>query len=194
VASDVAARGLDIPAVSHIFNFDVPGHAEDYVHRIGRTGRAGREGRAITICGPRDDKALDAVEALIQKQIPRMDNPLGNAPAPAPAKDATETSEKPRSSRSRSRRRSDKPKEPAAKADTVTESVDAKTPEAEATEIAAPVAETVAEPEKAPELVPEKAHGGRGRRGSGGGKSDVVGLGDHLPRFIALSFEERRAG
>ncbi|WP_111732733.1 DEAD/DEAH box helicase [Roseovarius amoyensis] len=196
VASDVAARGLDIPAVSHIFNFDVPGHAEDYVHRIGRTGRAGREGRAITICGPRDDKALDAVEALIQKQIPRMDNPLGDAPAPA--KDATETSEKPRSSRSRSRRRSDKPKEPAAKADTVTESVEAKTPEAEATEVAAPVAETVtetvAESEKAPELVPEKARGGRGRRGGGGGKSDVVGLGDHLPRFIALSFEERRAG
>jgi superfamily II DNA/RNA helicase len=45
IASDVAARGLDIPAVSHVFNFDVPSHAEDYVHRIGRTGRAGREGR-----------------------------------------------------------------------------------------------------------------------------------------------------
>ena len=56
VASDVAARGLDIPTVSHVFNFDVPGHAEDYVHRIGRTGRAGRDGKAITICGPRDDK------------------------------------------------------------------------------------------------------------------------------------------
>src|SRR6266851_1433069 len=49
VASDVAARGLDIPEVSHIFNFDVPHHAEDYVHRIGRTGRAGRNGAAITI-------------------------------------------------------------------------------------------------------------------------------------------------
>jgi superfamily II DNA/RNA helicase len=49
VASDVAARGLDIPDVSHVFNFDVPIHAEDYVHRIGRTGRAGREGAAFTL-------------------------------------------------------------------------------------------------------------------------------------------------
>ena len=49
VASDVAARGLDIPDVSHIFNYDVPIHAEDYVHRIGRTGRAGRSGKAFTI-------------------------------------------------------------------------------------------------------------------------------------------------
>ena len=58
MASDVAARGLDVPAVSHVFNYDVPGHAEDYVHRIGRTGRAGREGKAFTICIPRDEKAL----------------------------------------------------------------------------------------------------------------------------------------
>ena len=52
VASDVAARGLDIPAVSHVFNFDVPIHAEDYVHRIGRTGRAGRKGWAFMLCLP----------------------------------------------------------------------------------------------------------------------------------------------
>jgi superfamily II DNA/RNA helicase len=52
VASDVAARGLDIPDVSHVFNFDVPTHSEDYVHRIGRTGRAGKSGKAIMICMP----------------------------------------------------------------------------------------------------------------------------------------------
>ena len=52
IASDVAARGLDIPDVSHVFNFDVPHHADDYVHRIGRTGRAGRSGTAITIVSP----------------------------------------------------------------------------------------------------------------------------------------------
>jgi ATP-dependent RNA helicase RhlE len=80
----VAARGLDVPSVSHVFNFDVPGHPEDYVHRIGRTGRAGRDGKAITLCGSRDEKALDAVEKLIQKEIPRAENPLGNA---APAAD-----------------------------------------------------------------------------------------------------------
>ncbi|WP_248304979.1 DEAD/DEAH box helicase [Devosia sp. FKR38] len=69
VASDVAARGLDIPAVSHVFNFDVPVHAEDYVHRIGRTGRAGRSGAAYTFVAPSDSKHLDAILKLIQKPI-----------------------------------------------------------------------------------------------------------------------------
>ncbi|WP_449395705.1 DEAD/DEAH box helicase [Devosia riboflavina] len=73
VASDVAARGLDIPAVSHVFNFDVPVHAEDYVHRIGRTGRAGRAGTAYTFVGPGDEKHLDAILKLIQKPIDWLD-------------------------------------------------------------------------------------------------------------------------
>ncbi len=72
IASDVAARGLDIPAVSHVFNFDVPTHAEDYVHRIGRTGRAGRSGTAITLVTPADSKYLDAITKLIQKTIPEV--------------------------------------------------------------------------------------------------------------------------
>src|SRR5213082_4133342 len=77
VASDVAARGLDIPAVSHIFNFDVPHHAEDYVHRIGRTGRAGRSGTAITVAAPADAKSVAAIEKLIGQSIPCMkDVPL----------------------------------------------------------------------------------------------------------------------
>ncbi len=63
-ASDVAARGLDIPAVSHVFNFDVPIHADDYIHRIGRTGRAGREGNALMLAGPSDHKYLSAIEKL----------------------------------------------------------------------------------------------------------------------------------
>ena len=62
VASDVAARGLDIPSVSHVYNFDVPINAEDYVHRIGRTGRAGRNGKALMISTPRDEKNLKANE------------------------------------------------------------------------------------------------------------------------------------
>ncbi len=71
VASDVAARGLDIPAVSHIYNFDVPIHPDDYVHRIGRTGRAGRSGTAITIVsGSNDAKAVAAIEKLIGQSIP----------------------------------------------------------------------------------------------------------------------------
>ena len=71
VASDVAARGLDIPAVSHVFNFDVPHHADDYVHRIGRTGRAGRAGTAISIVTPLDQKSMVAIEKLIGQTIPQ---------------------------------------------------------------------------------------------------------------------------
>ena len=67
VASDVAARGLDIPAVGHVFNYDVPHHADDYVHRIGRTGRAGRTGEAFMLVTPADDKNLDKVLKLIGK-------------------------------------------------------------------------------------------------------------------------------
>jgi superfamily II DNA/RNA helicase len=71
VASDVAARGLDIPAVGHIFNFDVPYHADDYVHRIGRTGRAGRSGLAFTLASSADAKYVDAIERLTGKPLAR---------------------------------------------------------------------------------------------------------------------------
>jgi superfamily II DNA/RNA helicase len=69
IASDVAARGLDIPDVSHVFNFDVPHHPDDYVHRIGRTGRAGKTGTAITLVAPIDQKSLAAIEKLIGQKI-----------------------------------------------------------------------------------------------------------------------------
>jgi len=73
VASDVAARGLDIPEVSHVFNFDVPHHPDDYVHRIGRTGRAGRTGTAISIVTSLDHKSIGAIEKLIGQAIPRAE-------------------------------------------------------------------------------------------------------------------------
>ncbi|WP_422050939.1 DEAD/DEAH box helicase [Shimia sp.] len=152
VASDVAARGLDVPSVSHVFNFDVPGHAEDYVHRIGRTGRAGREGKAFTICNPRDEKAFEAVEALIQKEIPRVENPVKPEP-----------------------RKARKPKEETSKK-----------------------AEEKPNVVEALELPAQEEPRGRSNRGRGRGRHDrrddnrVVGMGDHLPSFIALSFEERR--
>jgi superfamily II DNA/RNA helicase len=75
IASDVAARGLDIPEVSHIFNFDVPHHADDYVHRIGRTGRAGKPGTAITIVSPADQKSVIAIEKLIGQSIAWIGEP-----------------------------------------------------------------------------------------------------------------------
>ncbi len=76
VASDVAARGLDIPDVSHVFNYDTPHHAEDYVHRIGRTGRAGRLGTAITIVTPEDGKLVSAIEKLIGQPIEWGSDPV----------------------------------------------------------------------------------------------------------------------
>ncbi|WP_270729713.1 DEAD/DEAH box helicase [Shimia sp. Alg240-R146] len=168
VASDVAARGLDVPSVSHVFNFDVPGHAEDYVHRIGRTGRAGREGKAFTICTPRDEKAFDAVEALIQKQITRVDNPIKSEPRKA----------------TRSKPKEEAPVE-----------VQDNKPETQAK------AERPAAPERAekPERTEEprnKSSRSRGGRGRNDRRDDnkVVGMGDHMPSFIALSFDERRAG
>ncbi|MDX2236590.1 MAG: DEAD/DEAH box helicase [Hyphomonadaceae bacterium] len=69
VASDVAARGLDIPAVGHVFNYEPPRHAEDYVHRIGRTGRAGRSGESFTLVGGGDSKSIEAIEKLIGSKI-----------------------------------------------------------------------------------------------------------------------------
>jgi superfamily II DNA/RNA helicase len=87
IASDVAARGLDIPEVSHIFNYDTPIHAEDYVHRIGRTGRAGRQGHSFTLVTREETKYLRAIEQLIRKTIPWH----GDAAAEEPASEAPRT-------------------------------------------------------------------------------------------------------
>jgi superfamily II DNA/RNA helicase len=95
VASDVAARGLDIPAVTHVFNFDVPHHADDYVHRIGRTGRAGRAGTAISIVSPLDSKSIAAIERLIGQNIPTAEGDY------AVAADSSGESDQPREHRSR---------------------------------------------------------------------------------------------
>ncbi|MCE8537025.1 DEAD/DEAH box helicase [Ruegeria pomeroyi] len=160
VASDVAARGLDVPSVSHVFNFDVPGHPEDYVHRIGRTGRAGRDGKAITLCIPRDEKALDAIEKLIQKEIPRLENPAKTEER-AEAKPRRE--EKPVKADKSRRSEAEKPR----RSETDKPETDKREPRS------------------------RKGDDRRDRKEDRSAK--VVGMGDHLPSFIALSFEERRA-
>jgi superfamily II DNA/RNA helicase len=99
VASDVAARGLDIPIVSHVYNFDVPHHADDYVHRIGRTGRAGRAGTAISIVTSLDSKSMAAIEKLIGQSIPQAE---GDFTVPA---EASEDGDHPREHRKRERSR-----------------------------------------------------------------------------------------
>jgi len=97
VATDIAARGIDVAGVSHVINFDVPLHAEDYVHRIGRTGRAAATGDAVTLVTPQEANEIVAIEKLIGQKItvvpvegfayeggsaPRIDpaNPLANSP------------------------------------------------------------------------------------------------------------------
>jgi superfamily II DNA/RNA helicase len=125
VASDVAARGLDIPEVSHVFNFDVPHHPDDYVHRIGRTGRAGRLGTAISIVTPADQKSILAIEKLIGQPIPRAEGSARaeasiEAAVPFNGADAvaTDTDSAPRKSRrggQRSRHREKNAAKPATK-------------------------------------------------------------------------------
>jgi len=190
VASDVAARGLDIPAVTHVFNFDVPSHAEDYVHRIGRTGRAGRTGTAIMICVGRDEKNLAQVEDLVKEEIPRLESPLGKPPAttqgaPEDAPTAEKT-ERPKRTRSR------KPKAaPAAEAD----AQKAEAPKKEAAPAPkqdAPKQEQQREEPQQRSEKPRRERGGRGRNNNQRQeKNTIVGLGDDTPAFIALSFEER---
>jgi len=80
VASDVAARGLDIKGVSHVFNFDAPWHPDDYVHRIGRTGRAGATGKAFTFVTRNDAEAIDNIEKLIGNKIERLDTGVDVSP------------------------------------------------------------------------------------------------------------------
>ena len=80
VASDVAARGLDIKGMSHVFCFDVPIHAEDYVHRIGRTGRAGLEGRSFMLASPEDGDAVAAIVKLIGREIPPSPSRVSRQP------------------------------------------------------------------------------------------------------------------
>jgi superfamily II DNA/RNA helicase len=99
VASDVAARGLDIPDVSHVFNFDAPHHPDDYVHRIGRTGRAGRSGTAVTIVAPVDQKSVAAIEKLIGQTIPWMDQPAAEEPPRQPRESRENTDAAPRQGR-----------------------------------------------------------------------------------------------
>ncbi len=98
VASDVAARGLDIPAVSHVFNYDVPFHADDYVHRIGRTGRAGKLGAAFSIVTKHDEKMVGAIERLIGTTIEWHGPQLSGLGAPSASSDGDE--ERGRGSRS----------------------------------------------------------------------------------------------
>ena len=170
VASDVAARGLDIQGLSHVFNFDVPYHAEDYVHRIGRTGRAGRRGRAFTLATPEDGKAVATIEKLIGTPIPVVTVPDMTSAELDAADDRPRRRRKadrpePRDTRSERRPRRDRPVAP-----------ESRTPEpasAEQNNIAV---------FKRPANRPLPA---QRRNPAPTDEPRVVGFGDHLPAFLA---------
>lgn len=170
VASDVAARGLDIPDVSHVFNYEPSRHPEDYIHRIGRTGRAGRSGAAFTLISPEDGKSLAGIEKLIGAAIERAEV------AGVPTEALSQGNESPRR-RGRSRTAS---------------SQSGGAPRASRPEPATPRA---AEPERPrseerhrreearPRRSEERPRREEGRR-QGRGEAAVVGFGDELPAFL----------
>jgi superfamily II DNA/RNA helicase len=181
VCSDVAARGLDISALSHVFNFDVPVNSEDYIHRIGRTGRAGREGRAFTLATPDDGKAVAAIEKLMSREIPRIE---------LDGIESLELDESGDSGRRRGRRKAaDKP---AAKSSRSRSS--ARSSKSEAGESEAPAkdkkVETAEKPVKAEKLAKDdkpaakKAPARRKRESDEDKDPAPVGLGDHVPAFL----------
>lgn len=165
VASDVAARGLDIDDMSHVFNFDVPMHSDDYIHRIGRTGRAGREGHAFTLAAAADEKYVLQIEKLIGTKIERVS--ASGQPAKASASDKANDAP-PEESKNASRKRASKPRKATPKA------APAATENAEAKPAAAA---------KPPE--PEKASKPRSQsRGNGNKEPSERGMGDHVPAFL----------
>ncbi|MGD9918075.1 MAG: DEAD/DEAH box helicase [Paenirhodobacter sp.] len=198
VASDVAARGLDIPAVSHVFNYDLPSHAEDYVHRIGRTGRAGRLGTAYSIATPADAKYLGQIEALVKIQIPRAEAPEGFALSDAAHREPKKYDEErggrsgsrssSRSSRSRSRGGRDRDERREERAPQIAGEVAeiVEVPEAEAP-APAPTPRAERRDDRREERRDDRRDDRRPRRDRDHGPA-VVGMGDHVPDFILRSF------
>jgi superfamily II DNA/RNA helicase len=207
VATDVAARGLDIARLPCVINYDVPIHADDYVHRIGRTGRAGREGRAFTLALPEEGRFVDAITKLTGKQMPRLE--IGGMDQP-------ELADEPQGRRRRGRPRTET--EPAApEAREARAEPDAAEPPADAgatsaeTSIDRPArrgrsrrgrgeqrspgaapnaqasrrpAETARPPERPRAPSPGPASAERGRKGRAPAPQPIVGMGEHVPLFM----------
>ncbi|MFQ5959251.1 MAG: helicase-related protein, partial [Alphaproteobacteria bacterium] len=177
VATDVAGRGLDVYGLSHVFNFDVPIHAEDYVHRIGRTGRAGHRGRAITLAAPDDATFVAAIERLIKRDIPRIGGVDGEVPATAAeeTKESEATAAKEEKEGARKRRPGRKRTKAAKETAPAKKARDAG--KARRTPKRKPAAET-------PPAKAARREGKAKRKEKAGKKEPVVGLGDHVPAFL----------
>jgi superfamily II DNA/RNA helicase len=197
VASDVAARGLDIDDLPAVFNYDVPMHAEDYIHRIGRTGRAGRSGAAYTLATPADGVYVDSIEKLIGNSIPRLDiDGVSNENleegdgkkrgrsrrgggrsqrerAPKAAQSDKPRQEKPAERPSREERSREEKSENEATAESRTDR------SGEKSQARSPRRSNRDRPKK-----PEGENKPRDRGNQGRKEKEVVGLGDHVPAFL----------
>jgi len=183
-ASDVAARGLDIATVSHVFNYDVPTTAEDYVHRIGRTGRAGRSGKAFSFASKSDDKYVKAIEALIGEKMQVHGAPMTSSEVvEEPAAQAEKKARKPRAPRVNKSKQ----------ADTST-GVD-KAPVIDKEPVESKAAKVMPTEEKSVEAKTEvkreqRPRGGKGKKPSQNAErnqnnnNSVTGMGDHFPAFL----------
>ncbi len=197
VASDVAARGLDIPDVSHVVNYDVPIHADDYVHRIGRTGRAGRTGTAYTIVSRADTKYIDAVTTLLKKDIPYDGTALADF-VPESGDDAEERPRRSfegrgrrgegRAEGRRSRSGDDRPRREERPEREERPRRDA-TAEVHSESTASPRPPRPARPERVPAPSAPVAH--PAQRGDDG--PSVKGLGDHMPSFLMKPIRRKSA-
>ncbi len=185
VASDVAARGLDIPAVGHVFNFDAPIHADDYVHRIGRTGRAGRTGETYLLLSPHDEKNYDKVVKLIKKEPNNLEldvdySALSDAPR-APSRQPRRESGKTRGRRERDH---------APKVDSTSPSAAIEPVKAEKK----PKPVEIITPAPSPAPAPEKATRRNERKAKTSEKSKDKQpidspFGDHMPAFLMRATE-----
>ncbi|WP_309085428.1 DEAD/DEAH box helicase [Chelativorans sp.] len=189
VASDVAARGLDIPAVSHIFNFDVPIHSEDYVHRIGRTGRAGRSGKAFTIVTRSDLRYVDGIEKLIGQKIEWLDGDLSTLSADDEADEKPRRGRPERGERKRGGKRGDRAEQrPEAGSERPQEtSESAAAPAAKRQDEKRQRRNAIKSANAAEEKRPDRQRTGRDERRRDREEEDApLGFGDDLPDFMKI--------
>ena len=183
VCSDVAARGIDISNVSHVFNFDVPIHAEDYVHRIGRTGRAGMEGHAFTLTTKGDEKYLAAIYKTIDREIPKIEIE-GMSEIAEEGKEIEGRAKAAPKGRSSGRSRSSSARPPRAAAKEAPK-------EQEAPKAQEVVARDVKEERTKEAPAKPKRQQSRQRKSRFHRDEDdtpVMGLGDHVPAFFKIGF------
>jgi len=197
-ASDVAARGLDIPNVSHVFNFDIPRHAEDYVHRIGRTGRAGKKGHAISLITSADKEDLKAIFNLC-----KIENPTWIDDEPEAGDDRKTGERKHRSRNSKTRNKEADPKDQSqtASPETGPKPTQDNTRKQSRNDTSSKAkAKTTSKEKEAPKRQASPAKPARkprpttnrGRNKDRKGNGEVIGMGDHVPAFMTKSVKSTR--